>query len=357
MKIIFKIILTFSLFTYFVSISKAATKDSYIPENERMFIMTQSTDAKTQAAKADWKKHTKLEEIPFVVRMPSAWTIAKNEQAADSRKPCVRGVLAICTWEKELPNLKKNLSIQESHYKHLIRFADENNLAVITWANFGGYLVSTSTDELPEVRMRNYDIMFNDRLADWEKGFKRVLNKYLLPKNAIMMYGFSGGAQIAHRIALRKPQYFSGIHIHINSSYDIPTPKGKDVLWLVTTGELEYGYQAATRFYQKMIDLGYRVIFKAGENLGHAMNQPIKDLSMEFFKYLITFVPDPSDPNWKAPPVDKFYLMSHPIYVGDYLNQVAYPTDKAAKYVASKKYMVALPTKPIATAWGTIIEK
>jgi len=171
-----------------------------------------------------------------------------------------------------------------------------------------------------------------------------------------MLYGFSGGAQIAHRIALRKPDYFSGIHIHVNSSYDTPTPKAKNLVWLVTTGELEYGYPAATRFYQKMIDLGYAVIFKAGENLGHSTNAQINNLSLEFFKYMINFVPDPSNPEWKSPPIDKFYLLRHPIYIGDYLNQVAYPVDKALSNVADRKYMVTLPTKPLAEAWGTIIE-
>lgn len=102
--------------------------------------------------------------------------------------------------------------------------------------------------------------------------------------------------------------------------------------------------------------MGYSVIFKAGENLGHATNAQINALSLEFFKYMITFIPDPTNPNWKTPPVDKFYLMRHPIYVGDYLNNVAYPIENAVKHVSARKYMVALPTKSIATAWGNIIE-
>ena len=354
----FKSIAIFILYAFPILLFPQTPKqEKYLPEPDRIFVSVQRTDAKTQAARFDWKKKTKLEEITYVIRMPSSWTKEKDTVARESKVPCIRGVLAICTWDKDSEKLKKNLSYFDGNYKHLIKFADDNNLAVMTWANFGGYTVSTSSDEMDEKQSKNYDFMFNDRLSEWETGFRRVLHKYVLPKNATLIYGFSGGAQIPHRIALRKPQYFSGIHIHVNSSYDIPTPNAKNIVWLVTTGELEYGYLAATRFYQKMIDLGYAVIFKAGENLGHATNAQINNLSVEFFKYMINFVPDPSSPDWKAPPIDKFYLLRHPIYVGDYLNQVAYPTEKALGKVADRKYMVTLPTKPIAQAWGTIIEK
>ena len=350
-------ILILSLFTPLALFAQRGELPTFLSEKDRTFVFIKRTDAKTQTAKSDWRKCTKPEEITFVLRMPSSWTNEKDAAARETKTPCVRGLLAICTWDKDIEKLKKILSFEDTPFKHLIRFADENNLAVITWQNFGGYLISTSSDEMTEKQSRNYDFMFNDRLSEWENGYRRVLHKYTLPKNSAMIYGFSGGGQIAHRIALRKPQYFSGIHIHVNSSYDTPTPNAKNIVWLVTTGELEYGYPAATRFYQKMIDLGYAVIFKAGENLGHSTNVQINRLSLEFFKYMINFVPDPSNPDWKAPPVDKFYLLRHPVYIGDYLNQVAYPTEMAMGKVADRKYMVTLPTKPIAKAWGTIIEK
>ena len=351
-------ILILSLFILPIAVfAQVGKSPNFLSEKDRTFVIIQRTDAKTQAAKSDWKKRTKPEEIVFVLRMPPSWTKEKNAAARESKTPCVRGLLAICTWDKDTEKLKRIVSSDESSFKHLLRFADENNLAVITWQNFGGYLIATSSDEMTEKQSKDYDFMFNDRLSEWENGYRRVLHKFTLPQHSAMIYVFSGGGQSAHRIALRKPQYFSGIHIHVNSSYDTPTLNAKNIVWLVTTGELEYGYSAATRFYQKMIDLGYAVIFKAGENLGHATNAQINNLSLEFFKYMINFVPDPSNPDWKTPPVDKFYLLRHPIYVGDYLNQVAYPIEKAIGKVADRKYMVTLPTKPIAQAWGTIIEK
>lgn len=330
-----------------------------LPEEKRIFVYSQSTDKKTQAAKADKSKENKLEEIFYVVRMPSSWNEAKDAEARKKKSFSVRGVLAVCTWHREEESLRNIVSGTDNrdHYEYFVKFADENNLALISWSNFGGYNISVSADEMTKEQSKYWDKVFSDRLSEWERGFKRVLHKYNLPKNSIMISAVSGGAQIAHRIAFRKPQYFSGIHIHVNSSYDTPTASAKNMLWLVTTGELEYGYPAAERFYKKMLDLDYCVMFKAGENLGHARNKQIIDLGLEFFRYLLTFVPDPSDPNWKAPPVDKFYMVKHPIYIGDYLNQVAYPTETALKHVADRKYMVPLPTKPMAERWGTIIEK
>lgn len=71
---------------------------------------------------------------------------------------------------------------------------------------------------------------------------------------------------------------------------------------------------------------------------------------------MINFLPDHSNPEWKASPIDKFYLLRHPIYIGDYLNQVAYPVDKSLSNVVDRKYMVAHPTKPLAESWEALLE-
>lgn len=328
-----------------------------LPEKDRIFVFSQSTDKETQQAKSDPTKKSKLDEIVYVVRMPNSWNKDKDAVLRKDRLPSVRGVVCICTWLKtEAEFREKIVESETSAFKHIINFADENNLALLTWSNFGGYVISTSVDEMDKNEIRNYNAIFENRLSEWERGFKRVFGRYNLPKESALIYGFSGGGQIAHRIVLRRPQYFSGIHIHVNSSYDVPTANAKNIVWLVTTGELEYGYPSATRFYQSLIDMGCAVIFKAGENVRHATNQKIDALSVEFFKYMVTFMPDPTNPQWQEPPVDKFYLFRYPIYIGDYLNQVAYPVDNASVQIGDRKYMVPLPTKLIAEAWGIVIE-
>jgi hypothetical protein len=46
--------------------------------------------------------------------------------------------------------------------------------------------------------------------------------------------------------------------------------------------------------------------------------------------------------------------MRYPTYIGDYLNAEAFKREVAPKYI-DPKVMVALPTKEIAEAWGTVL--
>jgi|GEM_PF-3158999 len=355
MKTLYIALLLFPLFLF------AQIEGIPLSETERIFKLEQKTDKNTQQSKqkakmGDKNLRSKLDEIIFFIRMPVSWTHEGAKVAKLNNAHSVKGVLAICTHHAQERPVKENLlSTTVDRFASLLNFADENDLAVITWSMFGGFQQGVSGDEMTHAEYKEYEKTFNDRLSEWERGFKRMISLYNLPSDAIIMYGISNGAQMAHRIVLRRPQYFSGIHIHVNSSYDKPTAGAEKVLWLVSTGDDEYGYPAGIRFYQKMLDMKYSVIFKVGANLGHADREDIQALSMEFFKYLLSFVPDARDKNWKAPPVDKFYLMKYPIYIGDYLNHVVYPLENAEKYI-EKDHMIALPTRPIAEAWGPIIE-
>lgn len=294
--------------------------------------------------------------IVFVVRMPSGWTPEKDKEAKEKGIKSVRGVFVICTWDKTPEALVRNVSLYKSKFRNLINFADANGLAVMTWSNFGGYKAKKSSDEMGRKEAETSDKFFTERLAKWEYGLKRIVKRFNLPEDSYMGYGLSGGAQILHRMALRKPQYFSGIHVHVNSSYDIPTSKGKNVVWLISTGEFELGCPAATRFYQRMVKLGYCVIFKVGEHIGHSSSREIDALSLEFFKYLLPFIPNPGRAEWISPATDKYHLIKNPPYVGDYLNQVSYPVKNASGKIACEEYMVPLPTERIARAWGPIIK-
>ena len=126
------------------------------------------------------------------------------------------------------------------------------------------------------------------------------------------------------------------------------------MLWLVTTGTREYGYPAAVRFYRRALEAGYHMIFRAEENLGHRMSPATWETSLAFFEYCLKFLPDARDPQWRRPPVDRFYLMRHPAYIGDYMNGEVFAREAAANHV-DPPLMVALPTRSIAEAWGTVL--
>lgn len=285
--------------------------------------------------------------ITFFIRMPQTWV----EDDENSR---VRGVLAYCTWDGDANKVEQGLSSKKGKFPHLWKLADEHNLAIVTWTTKGLHSRNQSYFEISDEEQKQFDRAFDDVADTWERGYKRLAHKYELPLENVLLFGMSGGAQYAHRLVLRRPEYFAAVHIHINSSYDKPVPKGKEVLWLVTTGELEHGYDAAKRFYRDCIEMGYHVVFKAGENLGHAGRQDIYLLGAEFFKFNLTFIPDYGNPEWEKPPVEAEYFMRYPAYVGDLLNHQVFPVDRA-KYILPEN-LVSLPVKNVAEAWGPVFE-
>jgi pimeloyl-ACP methyl ester carboxylesterase len=319
-------------------------------------------DGKSEEKKPQFFTHkepgrlTGKDEITFVLRMPKGWSGELEKTFSGTPKPSVRGVLAICNYA-DAPHAARN-ALEEGKpgsILPLIRFADDNNLAMISWTNIRGYSTSVSGDELSDKEYKEYDRAFGERVREWRRGFERMADRFHLPKTNVLLYGHSGGGQVAHRLAMRVPEYFFAIHIHINSSYDIPTAEGKRVLWLVTTGTREYGYPAAQRFYRDALGKGYHMIFRAEENLGHHGSPATTSLGLAFFEFCMKFIPDAQDPNWQKPPEDVFYFMRYPTHIGDYFNHIAFPREQAKGNV-ERQWMVALPTREIAEKWGMVIE-
>ena len=292
-------------------------------------------------------------DITFFLQMPPG--IEETEPDRFGRDSVeVRGVLALCTWTADLESVRANLN-PNGRFKHLLSWAAENHLAVVTWTNFRGYTIRESGDEMEEERREEFDEAFDDRVGEWERGFRRLCRKFDLPESNVLIYGLSGGGQLAHRLVLRAPEHFFAIHIHVNSSYDLPRRGGEDLLWMVTTGTLEAGYPAAKRFYRQALDLGYHMIFKAEENLGHSDSAANRRLSLAFFDFCLTFLPDAADPEWEAPPENWEYFMRYPVYLGDWYNQLVFPTEAGEKQIPPE-FLVSLPTRGIAEAWGLIVE-
>ena len=296
-----------------------------------------------------------FEHITYFVRLPNNTSYDFERKSLSQTSTQVRGVLALCNWDRSPERAKLNIMNKNGRYRHFLEFADDNNLALITWTNLRGYDISKSADEMDKDQIKAYDSQYEHRVREWRHGYRRLCRRFNFPEKNLLIYGLSGGGQMAHRLALQEPDLFFGVHIHVNSSYDQIRRNGERVLWLVTTGTQEYGYVAGVRFYREAIRRGYHMIFHAEENLGHSQSEVTKKLSLAFFEYCLKFLPDPSDPNWKAPPVDPFYLMRYPTYVGDLLNGEAFPRESAAKYM-SPEVMVALPTQDVAEAWGTILD-
>ena len=276
--------------------------------------------------------------INFALRFPPGH---KNGDA-------VRGVLCICTWKDTPDGVMGNLRSGP-----LVNWAQKNGFVLLSWSRLKFYTTGASNDEMDDKVDREWSRQFDIAARKWEYAIQELERKYKLPGKDFLIDGISGGAQTAHRLALRMPDYFAGIHIHVNSSYDELTPGGKNIAWLVTTGEREFGYKASQRFYFGALELGYPVIYKAGEGLGHSGSPEIDKLTVAFFDYLLPFLPDhrEKDPQFKG---DPYKLMRQPRYIGDWLNQQAVPFEK--HHLIQGRYQTALPTREVAIAWGPLIE-
>lgn len=273
----------------------------------------------------------------------------------------VKGVLAMCILANRVGDIRKKLQEQDpgAEVKGLIGFAEKHQLAVLCWGSTNLWNPRMSSDEQSKKVNREMDESFDDVAKAWERGVQELSKKYGIPDRNFMLWGQSGAAQWAHRLALRKPDYFLAVHVHIPSSFDQPTAEADKILWLLTTGELEAGYERATRFYAQCRALGYPMIFKAIMGIAHSGSPIADDLGLRFFEYALSvrderarYDRDRNDSFTRlkqrgpGPWLDSF---KNPEFYGDMVNQECFPAAKVEMIPAA--FRVPIPTEILAAAW------
>jgi hypothetical protein len=282
----------------------------------------------------------------------------------------LRGTIAFCNWDGDpevlqnrllyRPGMKTTNAVFSDVANRIIRYAEHNDLAVLTWSVALVWNLSGNTGDLKRKDAADFERNFNKLASSWEEGVKFLHRKHGMPEKDMLLYGFSRGAQWAHRLALRKPDYFLAVHAQIASTYDTPTPQGQKVLWLITTGELEGGYENSKRFYKECRNLGYPIIYKAIEGIGHIDSFQAQLLGYRFFNYALTLREKRSESfkkdggslalNARSQPAEWLSGYRNPPYVGDLLNQEVFAASESE--IISDSLRVPLPTKEIANTWG-----
>jgi hypothetical protein len=277
-----------------------------------------------------------------------------------------KGVLCLSLLAGSLDEVKRQLQGFEAgeDLQGILKFAEDHKLIIICWGSHGLWDPHKSWDDLSPDTAWSTDKAFDQVAHAWEQGVKYFVDQYGIPSNGYLLWGESGSAQYACRLALRKPDYFLAVDVHIPSSFDKPTPEARKVLWCLTTGELEAGHQRSLRFYAQCRALGYPMVYKAIMHLGHA-GSPIADsIGLTFFDYALSVrgqraVYDASLDN----PLTQFQLaqtdgelqpwldsFTRPAYIGDAVNQEMVPYDQ--KDTVPIGFRVPLPNKQIADAWN-----
>lgn len=167
-------------------------------------------------------------------------------------------------------------------------FADSNRLAVVAWgAPRGLWRPRRNWDGVDRGEVRRLSSSFGHVAKGWEKAMDGFSEKFGVPRSGCLMAGFSGAAQFAQRLALHCPDRFRAVAVHVASSYDYPLPAGGRILWCVTTGENESGYERSLRFLDAAKRNGYAVVYKAYPGLGHEDSVPACLLACACFRHVL----------------------------------------------------------------------
>lgn len=274
----------------------------------------------------------------------------------------IKGVLAACVLANRAEDIKMQLQARNpsQEVNGLMRFADKHKLAILCWGSQTLWNPGANYDELQLRKARELDRAFDQVARGWERGVHELHEKYGIPERNFFLWGICGSAQWAHRLAMRKPDYFLAAYIHLPSSFDKPTPEAAKILWMLTAGELDGGYDRSVQFYQSCREAGYSIVYKPIAGLGHA-GSPIADmLGLKFFEFAMGLKEQRQTLDEKLAKVELGQKMKitepwleqfkNPPLYGDFLNQQVFPADKVEKIPAA--FRVPLPTKEIAEAWN-----
>jgi predicted esterase len=243
--------------------------------------------------------------------------------------------------------LKKRL--QEAEAKDdltdILYFAEENKLAIICWASQSFWKKGANWSDLEKKEFKTIDNKAADLADAWEKAIKKLCKQYDIPVKNYLLCGYSGAAQYATRLALKKPEYFLAVHVHIPSSFDKPVEEANSVLWCLTTGEWEVGYDRSIEFLEEAQKMKFPIIYKAIPRLGHSSHPVATKLGIEFFRYALSVQDEINNQNENKICPKSFQF---PSFIGDVYRQQVY---EAQKLPDEPGIRVPLPTAALAEIW------
>ena len=248
-------------------------------------------------------------------------------------------------------------------YAGLFSFANEHKLAILAWGSRGLWDPGHNYDQLSKEKAKAIDDSFDLVSAAWAKGVNELVDEYGIPDKNYLLWGNCGSAQFAARLCLRKPEYFLAIHVHMPGSFDKPTPEAAKVLWCLTIGELEGGYERSKRLVKAVNEMGYPIVYKAIPGLGHAGHPDAAALGFEFFRFALqqrekrdaldielakkSSFAGVIDVTTHEPWLQEFKT---PVLYGDMVNQEIYPPSQVE--MIPKGFRIALPTSNLARIWA-----
>ncbi|WP_343015467.1 hypothetical protein [Akkermansia muciniphila] len=268
----------------------------------------------------------------------------------------IAGVFAACLLANNVEEIRKRIMFTKKSDElfAIMEYCKKNNLALLCWGAQTIWDKRRNWDEIDKDIYRDYDHDFDHVARAWERGVNQLCSEYQVPKEGgFLLWGTSKAAQYAMRLAMRCPKYFHAVYVHIPSSFDKPVLEGNNILWCLTTGEQEYGYERSLRFFQQCRALAYPIVYKAIPGLGHKDHQGCRKFGFIFFDYALTLC-TAKQKRIKDRGFDKKLGLwnkefDHPPYWGDAINQNIFSAEKF--YSISSSYRIPLPNEKLAKEW------
>lgn len=262
-----------------------------------------------------------------------------------------KGVFCLSLLDKSAEDVRKRLQKTSGHgpVDRALDFARERRFAVVAWGARRLWDPTRNWDELPRSEANRIDARFDKVANAWNAGINFFVRKYGIPPSGYLMMGSSGAAQYAQRLALRRPERFLAVHAHIASSFDLPVKGGASLLWCVTTGENEMGYERSRQFFKAARDLSYPIIYKAYPGLGHEGSAKVTELGFTCFEFALAEqarATQLAGGKFAKPDWPRIFKSSD--YVADVFNQSVYP--KADAICVPPDFRMSLPAA-IREAW------
>lgn len=276
-------------------------------------------------------------EINLVLKLPAGHT---------PETPTAKGVLAFCTWQGEADSLRSRLANDSDE---LVAYAKKHGLALLTWNTATLWKTGKSYNQLNAHERQGRRDEFDKVARAWENGVGKLCKEQNLPKDGFLLYGISRGAHWSGRLALRVPEKFLAVHIHVANSYDKPSFAAAQPLWLVSSGDLDMGRDNAIAFYRECRTKGYPMVLKVINGLGHADHPDNAALRIAFFDYALR-MKERADKERTTPGKLMLADLASGALTGDLLSQEVARGTEAMKI--PERQRVVLPEEKFAKAWG-----
>ena len=253
---------------------------------------------------------------------------------------CIKGVLCLSLLANNVEGIAAliNGDGQNGVVGEWLRYAGRNDLAILAWgAPRGLWRPRYNWNEIDNKEKRGLGRAFHSVAIAWKIAVDFVAREYSLPATRCFMVGFSGAGQFAQRLALHLPEKFAAVAIHVPSSFDYPVQEGRRILWCLTTGENEGGYERSLKFVKAAKENGYPIVYKAYPGLGHTDSMFACKLAQSVFDYVI-----------HEDGVDSLNSERWP-FIADYVNQqTARRTERTG---VQEEFSIYLPNANVETLW------